>query len=380
MRVRPDAITLKRLTVHRLAIPFRLSFKHAAAERKQGDLLVLALESDNGVVGYGECHARDYVTGETLDGALQDLTKLWWPAVRGLALKDSSSPREVLARFFAEATRTGRLAAYGAVDLAVFDLWARAFKVPGRRLFGAESARTARVSAPIGLGMPPGLTARFFKACGFKDFKVKVGASKDLERLTAIRLAVGEAARLRVDANGAWTREAAFIHAKVMKELHLESIEQPLPKNRTAEMVKLAAEIDIPLMADESLCTLGDAETLAAASPKILWNVRLGKVGGFSGALAMLELAQQKGIRYQLGALVGETSLLTAAQRALLSVADPVVVESSFPKLLLAADPFHGGPSPLSAKATTLGMAPGLGVELKTGALTRFGKQSVVLD
>lgn len=378
--MRPESLTLKRLTVHRLTIPFRLSFRHAAAERKQADVLILVLESDAGHVGYGECHAREYVTGETIDGAIQDIVKLWWPAVKGLALSSATTPRDTLSRFFAEASRTGRLAAYGALDLAVFDLWARAFRVPGRRFFGVESAKTASVSAPIGLGMPPGLTAKLFKLLGFRDFKAKVGDAKDLERLTAIRLAVGEAARLRIDANGVWTHEAAFVHAKILKGLKLESIEQPLPKSRAADLVRLASEVDIPLMADESLCSLADAEALAAADPRILWNIRLGKVGGFSGALAMLDLAKAKGIRYQLGALVGETSLLTSALRALLSVADPVVVESSFPKLLLTSDPFKGGPAALSSKASPLGMSPGLGVTLKPGALTRFGKQSIVLD
>ena len=116
-------------------------------------------------------------------------------------------------------------------------------------------------------------------------------------------------------------------------------------------------------MADESLCTRADAQALIAARAASLWNLRLGKIGGFSGIVELLRMAPVHHIKVQLGVLVGETSLLGSATRACAGWSDFLHIEFGFPAILLRTDPFAGGPDGyfVSGSITTqtgLGVTP----------------------
>jgi L-alanine-DL-glutamate epimerase-like enolase superfamily enzyme len=126
-------------------------------------------------------------------------------------------------------------------------------------------------------------------------------------------------------------------------------------------------------MADESLCSVQDAEALLPVGAGIRWNLRLAKVGGFTGLLELAALARTHGIPCQLGALVGETSILTAAARACLGITDFRWVESAFPRLLLRTDPVVGGALATRPVAAPLSnTTPGLGVALAERAVKRL--------
>jgi L-alanine-DL-glutamate epimerase-like enolase superfamily enzyme len=128
-------------------------------------------------------------------------------------------------------------------------------------------------------------------------------------------------------------------------------------------MARIQRETGIPVMADESLCTLDDARALIEADAAKIWNVRLAKVGGFTGFLEMLMLAQQHNIRIHHGVLVGETAILTAAQRACAGLTDYAHVEYGFPQILLKQNPFKPIPDGLRGTARPLSPEAGLSIE-----------------
>jgi muconate cycloisomerase len=102
------------------------------------------------------------------------------------------------------------------------------------------------------------------------------------------------------------------------------------------QLADVRQRVKTPIMLDESLCGLADAERAAANGLCDLFNLRLSKCGGFLPALRLAEFAARHGLGYQLGCQVGETAVLSAAGRHFAtSVKDLRYVEGSFDRHLV---------------------------------------------
>jgi L-alanine-DL-glutamate epimerase-like enolase superfamily enzyme len=115
-------------------------------------------------------------------------------------------------------------------------------------------------------------------------------------------------------------------------------VEQPVFCS-AGELVELAQRCEVPLMADESLLTDDDAAALLEEPSKVWWNIRLCKNGGLVRSLRLAHLAVENGVSFVAGCMVGESSILSAAQRRFLQLAPaPRFVEGNYGRLLLSAD------------------------------------------
>ncbi|MBM4286922.1 MAG: hypothetical protein FJ135_02020 [Deltaproteobacteria bacterium] len=391
-----------RLELREVKIPFRFSFKHALATRREADNLILALHTDTGHVGYGEVIPREYLTGETVDSAWQDLMAQYWPAIKDLDLTPEKLPLEQLQPVFAWATEHRKTSAYAGIDLAVWDAWARVSGRPGKSLFGQPRPPGAvAITGPLGAGSLRQMwrTASLMKWVGYGQFKLKVGGVQDLAAVRLLRRIIGSRRDLRVDANGGWEETQAIAMAQELRQFEVSSVEQPIPAGDVAALARVQREGGLPVMADESLCTLADAQDLLAEKAAAIWNLRLAKIGGFTGFLAMLQVAgyplpptlhldipgQEQQIsdhrpKIQLGVLVGETSILTAAARACWGLCPYVHVEYGFPRILLKIDPFTGDPGGYSGTGHPLGEEFGLGVSPRRYHLHKVTVRRQVLD
>ena len=113
----------------------------------------------------------------------------------------------------------------------------------------------------------------------------------------------------------------------------------PLPPTEDEHLPALARQTRCDLIADESLLTLEDAEELIAAGSVRVLNIRVAKNGGLLPALGIAQKALAAGLDVQLGCLVGETSILTAAGVAFLEACPRVrFVEGAFGTRLLRTD------------------------------------------
>ena len=131
--------------------------------------------------------------------------------------------------------------------------------------------------------LPPDQAAAV--AAGHHDVKVKVGDAGDVDRVAAVRDAIGPHARLRVDANGAWDVETAAARITAMAAYDLELVEQPV-----ASIEGLAAvrrKVGVPIAADECVRTLDDARRLVADA----LVVKVQPLGGFAATLQIIEAA-----------------------------------------------------------------------------------------
>jgi len=337
------SIRLTQLDVYRTAIPMR-PFEHAAASRDVAEAIVVRAAFSAGPSGWGETLPREYVTGETLETVAADLEQVVWPAAREL---DFAAGLDVLLNLPA-ACPDGRClnAAVAAIEIACADAHlsrsgSRLTRSPVRRI-------AARVSGVLGSADPDRTARRLrrMRCFGLRDFKLKLGVAEadDAENLRRVHERIGKAVAagrctLRVDVNGAWDADSTPERVAALRPFGVSVVEQPT-RCDAAELVHLARRCELPLMADESLLTAADARSLLAEPQRIWWNVRLSKNGGLRRSMRLIEMAAEAGVAVVNGCMVGESSILSAAQRRLLEWAGPRVrhAEGNYGRFLLADD------------------------------------------
>jgi muconate cycloisomerase len=328
-----------RLDIFRTSLPMR-RFEHATAVRERAEAVVVRLRDERGREGWGETLPRDYVTGETLETVPRDIEDIFWPAL-ATARSDDDLAR---AAETMPVEHNGRIvsAARCAVELAVVGMLGvdRVFKP---RL----GAVRTRVTGVLG-SSDPAKTAKWLRLLrwyGVRSFKLKLGLGDDVDRANlqvvhrklAAGLRQGKVA-LRVDINGVWPYAETLDRVAELEPLGVCAVEQPC-KVRSPRFAELARHAALPLIADESLLTGADAEVLLGAEGKVWFNIRLAKNGGFWPALRLARLAEREGLPYVLGCMVGESGILSLAQRAFLGFAPaPAMMEGSYGPFLLKDD------------------------------------------
>lgn len=305
---------IERAELRHLRIGFKRAFAHALHERAAADLLLVELHDDEGNVGLGEIVPRPYVTGESIDTVLDE---------RGPELAARLASRRFAS--FDDAVDclrdlrplVGRdLASLCGFDLALLDLAGQRFGVPVAEALGGMKFDPLPAGVIVGFEISTEKLARYcatLRLAGKRHVKIKVGLDDDAERIAAA-VKVFKDTPLRLDANAAWSASETIERLRVFTELApIHSIEQPIPAEDIPGLARIRRETGVPVMADESVCTLEDAHRLIEAEAVDIFNVRLGKNGGMLASAALVELAHRSGIRVHLGTMVGETGILGAA-------------------------------------------------------------------
>ncbi len=311
-----------------IRLPFRFSFGHSIAARAYSDNLLVQIELEDGSIGYGEGIPREYVTGETIDGALLDISN-FAARLRGQDLPDFPSVKLFIDQLIEEAGLTRRRsgAAFCAVELALLDAFGKSFKTPSAKELGNIQRVSVQYGSVIPFGNKKAMVALlwFYKLWGFETVKLKVGGTleDDLAKLKLVRQIMGEGAIVRVDANCAWTAEQTLIAADKFQPFNVASIEQPVKADDINGLAKIVANVQQEIVVDESLCTMQDAQDLIAAKACSAFNIRISKVGGLLLAQKMAALARREGLSVHMGAQVGESAILTMAGRIFALIEPP---------------------------------------------------------
>ena len=223
-----------------------------------------------------------------------------------------------------------------------------------------------------------GETAGRYARAKFGTLKVKVGVDDDMQRLEAVRKAAGDRVEIRVDANGAWTPSEAVLALKRLRAYGISAVEQPVPASDLEGMLRVRHETGVTVIADESLVTLNDAASLIRMEACDAFNIRVSKCGGLLASNHIAQVGLDAGIQVQVGAQVGETSLLSAAGRHLAAHLPGVeYVEGSFGTHLLSEDI---SPEPVMFGYEGRGdllLGEGLGVKVDDEALERLADDIV---
>lgn len=336
---------IRSITLYHLELPFAQAFGHSAKHRTVSETLIARVESDQGVVGFGEGAPRLYVTGETLDGAMTSIASEIWPALRSIAFPAlrAATDLALISRLIPTPRPQDRVrwhASRCAVELAVLDCLLREVGIGLAELLPARRQRI-RYSGVIGT-VSEGDARRLgrqMKQVGLPAIKVKVGSGDDVARLKAVREVCGPEVSLRVDANGAWSVEEAASMLTQFEPYRIDAIEEPIARRDPGALRSLKQQTAVPIVVDESLVTVEDAQALVEAGACDIFNIRVSKCGGFIPSLDIAEVAHTHGMQVQVGAHVGETAVLSAVGRHLAAAIPQVrFVEGSFGTHLLTED------------------------------------------
>src|SRR5581483_6338842 len=285
---------VKELTAWHVRIPLKKPIRHASHTRTDTDNLVVRCLLDDGTAGFGEGVPREYVTGETIDTALALLKGSDLAGqiddCREFAGAVALAERLRLAPVPGDDRACQGNAARCAVELALLDAYGRHFGAPVSdvtRLLAAdlyEPRQRVRYSGIItsSQGMRLRWASWKMRVYGFRQLKIKVGidGQDDVARLAIVRRRLG-GADLRIDANEAWPAAEAGRRIAALKPFGITSVEQPVPHAEVAALAEVRKQIGVPVMLDESLCSLVDAERAALGQTCDLFNLRLSKCGGF---------------------------------------------------------------------------------------------------
>jgi L-Ala-D/L-Glu epimerase len=279
------------------ALPFREPYVTARGRLERREMALLRLRSGEGLVGLGEAVPLSMRGGAGLAQVVEELEAL--------------GKREELdeATLRSGATRLSAPARCAALT-ALLDLRGRKAAAEGHS--APATPQPVECNATLVAGEPAAVAAdaESWAEEGFTSFKLKLGAGADVEQVSAVRTAVGPAARIRIDANAAWDVETAKRTLAQLEPLEVELAEQPVAT--LEEAVEVADATAIPLAGDESVESRADAERAAAMEACALAGVKLSKVGGPEAAIEIAEVLPS----YLSSALDGPVGIAAAAQVA----------------------------------------------------------------
>lgn len=198
--------------------------------------------------------------------------------------------------------------ARAAVEMALYDISGKILDTPVYNLLGGRSRETIVLSRSIYMAPPEEMAKEAAEAIyeGYECVKVKVGRSSeaDLDRVAAVREAIGAGAILRIDANMGWgTPKVAIRNIKMLEPYDLHSVEQPLPPGSISDLRLIRESVATPVMVDESLWGPQDAWEILCAKAADFLNVYVAESGGLTNASLIFRMAETAGVPCVIGSM-----------------------------------------------------------------------------
>jgi L-alanine-DL-glutamate epimerase-like enolase superfamily enzyme len=333
--------------------------------------VLVRVETDTGLTGWGEGTPDPNVTGETFGAVFETLKELA-PALIG------HDPRERSACMRAvEARAVGVPTARAALDIALHDLVGRASGLPLYTLLGGKAKEHLTISRVVSLNAPEQMAADAARHVehGFQTVKLKVGVAddvrSDIRRVAAVREAVGPDVKIKVDVNQGWvTAGTAIQAARGMQPYEPEYIEQPVNWRDLEGLAEVRRACGLPIMADEALHDARDVLRAVQLRACDLVNIKLMKCGGLLGALQINAIAETAGYVCQVGTMVESSVASAAGLHLALALHNVHTVEMGGPIML--ADDIGPMKQYYDRDRVSVPDGPGLGVEPDEAKVARY--------
>ena len=292
-----------------LEIPFATSLGVLPSQKGH---VIVAVETNEGIRGFGEAAPDPIYHGESQETILQAIRKYLAPSLIGADPFDFEIILEKENRSI-----VGNPYACAAIDLALYDIIGKKTGLPACKLLGGQIKDKIPVVFVLSLADQLEDIASEAESCirkGYKTLKIKVGVdpSLDLERVRAVREAVGNSADIRVDANQGWTPDIAIKLIKKMEKYDLQLVEQPVPGWDLEGMARVAKAVETPVMADESMFSPQMALRLVKMEAADIINIKIMKPGGLYNSKKVAMIAETADIPCVVGSML-ETGIGTAA-------------------------------------------------------------------
>jgi L-alanine-DL-glutamate epimerase-like enolase superfamily enzyme len=344
-----------KLTVATVTVPMRTTLHSGHGTVSGRELVRVTLGAADGLTGHGEAAplaSYDGVSADEVRAALERCRPV-------LAQYPGHAPvADVIARC-AETTILPQ--ALAAIDLALWDLAGRRAREPVWRLLGAAGGPGGPGPIEVNWTIAAAdrgaatLEAAQARAEGYRTLKVKVGLADDAPRVAAIRAFAGPEMAIRVDANGAWDEDEAFVTLAELAPSAIELCEEPV--HGLEAIAALRSRTEIPLALDEST---EDPAAFApgAAAVVPLACLKISRCGGITGILAAAARARAAGYEVYLASTFDGPLGIAAALHA------AAVIRPARACGLATLGLFDRDPTPLKVRdgALAVPLSPGLGI------------------
>ena len=370
IKPRSSTVHIKSIEPIAVSLPMLKPVIMAGEEVRRADNVLVRIEADNGLVGWGEAASAPVMTGETLESIVSAVHYLT-PALRG---RDPADIAGALAAM--DGRMYGNHGAKAAIEIALHDLTGRATGKPVHALLGDKRRSRMALLAVIGGGDFDGdlRDAEKKKAAGFTVFKIKVGIDTPAQRRRAhARHLQGARAAIMLisaDANQGFTTAQAIDYVRAVKGSGLDFFEQPVMADDLAGMAAVAAATDIAIGADEGIHSLDDIQRHHERKAARGVSLKAIKLGGIRAVVEAGRLCERLGMSVNISCKTGESSVACAAALHVASVIPNIAWGLTLTHSALADD-VTAQPVPTAQGHVASLDRPGLGVDVDEDRVRR---------
>jgi len=356
-----------KISIHKYNKPFRFEYYSTQTFRTGAESLIVQLEFDNRISGYGESIPMRYITGEDNTTVVHVIQDCFSPLLFSHGISTQDHIESLLDQLESECIKKGIFhynSALGAIDIALLDALGRYQGLPLTNFLGPIVREKASYSISVPFLPLQKIQELFYQLpkAKIKNIKVLVGEDKreNIERVRLVRSLFGDNVDIRVENNGIWKLDEATSNLERLKEFHISAAEQPLVKADIEGLQSLRKIIGTPIIVDESMCSLTDARQLIEKGACDILNIKISKCGGLLRSKRIAQFAQSHNVPCQIGAHVGETEILRSAGEAF-ALTTPNVVFFEGASFLLFEDTWQNARFEITKKDVISGI--GLGIE-----------------
>jgi len=367
----PPELSIQTIQLYKLSISLKEPFITSLGQDDAADNVLVKIITNNGITGFGECSPYMPINGESQDTCFI-VGQYFAKALKGkdpLAIEDHISLMDKIIY--------GNSSIKSAFDMALYDIAAQQAGVPLYQFIGGKNNKTISTDYTVSIGEPSVMAADALniKNQGYPAIKVKLGlgGKKDVERIRAIRAAVGKDIPIRIDANQGWKVKEAIETLNALAEFDIQHCEEPIARWKYLQLRKVKKNSPIPIMADECCGDDHDAARLIELKACDYFNIKLGKSGGIYKALKIVRMAEEAGIHLQVGAML--ESRLGMSAFAHFALCSPNIEHYDFDTaLMFSEDPVTGGIQYQNNGVIKVPEVPGLGATIDESRLQSLEK------
>jgi len=358
---------LDSITLHHLSMPLVAPFETSFGRTTDRACILVSIQSE-GLTGWGECVVdRDpgysYETTGTAWHILKDFIA---PNLLGQYVTDAIDFQSRVERI------RGHNLAKAGVEMALWDLFGKRLGKSLREMLGGLRARV-EVGVSVGLQTSPEVLVERveeYLAAGYGRIKIKIKPGRDVGDTEAVRRAFPYIP-LQVDANSAYTLETCQV-LRPLDRMKLLLIEQPLNEDDLWNHSRLQKQFHTPICLDESIVSLLHARSALEMEACKIINIKPGRVGGLSQAVAIHDLCRAQGVPVWCGGMletgVGRASNLALASLPGFSLPGDISASDRYYTEDITHERFKLDPG----STIDVPSGPGLGVTVDAVALKKF--------
>jgi L-alanine-DL-glutamate epimerase-like enolase superfamily enzyme len=359
---------IQRITVSEIKVPLKVPFKTALRTVTDVHDLVLTIETDSGLKGFGEAPPTAVISGDLL-GSMRAALDLIAPRLLGKNLLDFNALLRSIHQSIVHHTSLK-----AALEIALYDLRSQSLGLPLYQLLGGG---VPRIKTDVTISVND--TATMVQDClravadGFDALKVKVGGRTwrdDVDSTLAIVRAVGPDVAIRLDANQGWSpKHAVQVIAALEKAgVVLEFVEQPVKASDVAGLKFVTDNTLTPILADEAVFSVNDALHILATHSADIINIKLMKTAGISQAIEIANLTRRHHKTCMVGCMLESAVSVTAAAHFAVAFSDVVTTIDLDGPQLCDGNPVVGGMT-MDGPWINLPDTPGLGITAVQGLM-----------